>query len=72
MARYFFHVQGTRPYEDEEGFELADDAAAWHEAKRFARDIESNLQPGETWRLEVRRDRRPVYFLELRTGVLTA
>ncbi|MBV8925956.1 MAG: hypothetical protein JOZ74_11370 [Bradyrhizobium sp.] len=47
MQKYFFHVDGTNPYHDDHGMELSDDVAAWIEAKRFTRDIELNLQPGE-------------------------
>ena len=63
MPRYFFQLEGTHPYLDEDGMELPDDAAAWAEAKRFARDIESHLQLGEVWRLEVRNGGRPVFLL---------
>jgi len=65
MPRYFFHLQGTRPYQDDGGVDLRDDAAAWAEAKRFARDIEGSLQPGDTWSLEVRRNDRPIYSLSI-------
>jgi len=66
MPRYFFNLQGTRPFHDDGGLDLRDDAAAWAEAKRFARDIEGGLQPGDTWSLEVRRDDRPIYSLSIR------
>ncbi len=65
MPKYFFHVRGTRPYQDDGGVELADDAAAWQQAKRFARDIESNLEPGDNWHLEVCRGDRPIYALDI-------
>ncbi|MET4218689.1 hypothetical protein ABIB00_003907 [Bradyrhizobium sp. LB14.3] len=65
MPRYFFHVRGTRPYQDDGGVDLTDDAVAWNEAKRFARDIESNLQPADSWQLEVHRDGGPIYFLTI-------
>jgi Domain of unknown function (DUF6894) len=63
MPRYYFHLDGTRPYCDEDGTELPDDQAAWREAKRFARDIEGHLQPGEDWRLHVLKDSRLLYLL---------
>jgi hypothetical protein len=65
MPRYFFHVRGASPYQDDGGQELPDDAAAWREAKRFARDIETNLEPGESWSLEVERADRPLYALTI-------
>jgi hypothetical protein len=65
MPRYYFELISAQPYCDAEGLELADDAAAWTEAKRFARDIESNLEPGQTWRLEVGRGSRPLFLLTI-------
>lgn len=65
MPKYFFHLQGTRPYQDDGGTDLPSDAAAWAEAKRYARDIEATLEPGETWHLEVHRDGRPIYSLKI-------
>jgi hypothetical protein len=70
MPRYFFHVGGLRPYHDGEGMELPDDAAAWAEAKRFARDIESTLRPGDEWRLEILRCRQPIYLLTITSRLL--
>lgn len=63
MPRYYFHLDGSHPFSDDEGTELLNDEAAWTEAKRLARDIESNLEPGEKWRLEVRKDHQPLYRL---------
>jgi hypothetical protein len=63
MPRYYFELISAQPYCDAEGMELPDDAAAWTEAKKFARDIESNLEPGQTWRLEIARDSRPLFLL---------
>jgi hypothetical protein len=63
MPRYYFQLEGTRPFSDNEGTELADDAAAWLEAKRLTRDIEGDFKPGETWRLKVFKDHRPLYLL---------
>jgi hypothetical protein len=65
MPRYYFQLISAQPYSDTEGMELPDDAAAWTEAKRFARDIESNLEPGQTWRLEVGRGSRPLFLLTI-------
>lgn len=65
MPRYFFHLQGTRPYRDDGGVDLPGDAVAWAEAKKYARDIEDSLEPGDTWHLEVRREGRPIYILKI-------
>lgn len=70
MPRYFFHLQGTRPYQDDGGVDLSDDARAWVEAKRFVRDIEDSLQPGDTWHLEVRREDCPIYSLKICTRAI--
>jgi hypothetical protein len=53
MSRYFFHISGADPFHDLEGMDLPDDQAAWCEAKRLVRDIESNLAPGQDWQLQV-------------------
>ncbi|WP_438745150.1 DUF6894 family protein [Bradyrhizobium sp. U531] len=66
MPRYFLHVQGAQSFQDGDGPTLANGAAALNEAKRFARDIE----PGATWRLEVHRKSRPLYFYKVNSGVL--
>jgi len=55
MARYFFHIDGQKPHQDEVGEDLLDDGSAWLTAMRLSRDIESNLQPGQEWKLDVRR-----------------
>jgi hypothetical protein len=65
MPRYFFNLDGAKPFLDKEGVELPDDEAAWREAKLFARDIESNLRPGEMWYLEVHERDRPIYQLRV-------
>jgi uncharacterized protein DUF6894 len=70
MARYYFYLQGTRPYLDEDGIELADDGSAWQQAKRFVRDIEGEFEPGEQWRLEVLRDGRPIFLLIVNSSKL--
>jgi uncharacterized protein DUF6894 len=63
MQKYFFHIAGAKPHRDDSGTPLRDDDAAWREAKRLARDIEDNLQPGESWQLEVTGESGPVYTL---------
>ncbi|MGY3611042.1 MULTISPECIES: DUF6894 family protein [unclassified Bradyrhizobium] len=53
MPRFFFHINGKFPFQDEVGTELRDDRAAWKEALLLTRDIETWLQPGESWSLDV-------------------
>jgi len=67
MARYFFHIDGESPYRDEIGVELADDRAAWREAKQLARDIEDHLSPGRHWHLLVCEGETPVYRVAVTT-----
>jgi len=70
MPRYFFHVQGARPFHDDGGLDLPGDPVAWAEAKRFVRGIEVSLEPGETWQLEVHRDGQAIYSLKLCTRAI--
>jgi hypothetical protein len=67
MARYFFHIDAENPHHDEVGEDLLDDGAAWLTAMRLARDIESNLQPGQEWQLDVREGDIAVYSVEIKT-----
>jgi hypothetical protein len=66
MAKYFFHINCERPHRDEVGEELPDDSAAWRSAMQLARDIECNLQPGQSWHLDVRHGSVAVYLVEIR------
>ena len=65
MPRYFFHIAGRFPFRDHVGTELRDDRAAWREALMLTRDIETSLQPGESWRLDVRDGARFVYRISI-------
>ncbi|WP_458197042.1 DUF6894 family protein [Bradyrhizobium sp. UFLA05-153] len=50
------------------GEDLPDDPAAWRTAIRLSREIEDNLAPGGTWRLEVRsREEAPFLRIEIKT-----
>ncbi len=66
MPKYFFHIDCDRPYRDDVGEELPDDRAAWRSAMQLARDIESNLEPGRSWHLDVRHGRMAVYLIEIK------
>jgi hypothetical protein len=67
MPRYFFHISGGEPFSDAEGQELPDDDAVWVEAVRTTRDIESVLNPEKSphWSLEVKRDGRTLFRIEV-------
>ena len=67
MARYFFHIDGTRPYHDEIGEELRDNTAAWRVATRLCRDIEDFLKPGQSWKLRVTTEGRIVFSIVILT-----
>jgi hypothetical protein len=54
VPRYFFHIHNHRSFSDRDGEELPDDNAAWREALRTLKTLESNLDPGQQWRLSVR------------------
>jgi uncharacterized protein DUF6894 len=47
------------------GTELRDDRAAWREALMLTRDIETSLQPGESWGLDVKDGARLVYRISI-------
>jgi hypothetical protein len=61
LPHYFFHIEGKFPFRDEVGTELRDDRAAWKEALLLTRDIETSLQPGQSWSLDVLVDCRLLY-----------
>jgi len=70
LPRYFFNIHGTRARPDEEGEELPDNEAAWHEATIIAgeifRDIDGKFRPGQDWSLEVTDEqRKPLYTIEI-------
>ncbi|MGY3609654.1 MULTISPECIES: DUF6894 family protein [unclassified Bradyrhizobium] len=65
MPRFFFHINGKFPFRDEVGTELRDDRAAWKEAMLLTRDIETSLQPGESWSLDVEAGDRVLYRISI-------
>ncbi|MBI5264763.1 MAG: tRNA 5-methylaminomethyl-2-thiouridine synthase [Bradyrhizobium sp.] len=67
MPRYFFHIDGSQPYRDEDGEELIDDDAAWRLATRVTRDIETSVRPGDSWELEVWCQEAPVFRIDIKT-----
>ncbi len=65
MPRYFFHIDGQRPFHDETGETHKNDRAAWTAALRFARDVEENLVPGDRWGLKVCREETAIYSISI-------
>jgi hypothetical protein len=70
MPRYFFNVYHDRPELDEEGEELPDAQAAWHEATvtagQIIQDLDGRLRPGQDWRLEVTDEfANPLYVIHV-------
>jgi hypothetical protein len=71
MPRYFFHVYHDGLSQlDEEGEELSDRQAAWHEATimtgKIIQDIDGKLRPGKDWRMEVTDEfAQPLYAINV-------
>jgi len=65
MPRYFFSIRNGRPFEDRDGLELADLAAARDEATGFARDMmkqEPHRHDWGGWIVRVTDEERQVLF----------
>lgn len=67
MARYYFSISNGQPFSDRDGEELPDDHAAWQEALRTVRDVESALDLNEAsnWSLEVKRGDTPIFRIHV-------
>jgi hypothetical protein len=65
MPLYFFDISGGEPFMD--AHELRDDDAAWREALRTTCDVQSTLNPEKSprWLLEVKRDGRRLFRIEV-------
>ncbi|MDB5653931.1 MAG: hypothetical protein JWQ94_1544 [Tardiphaga sp.] len=63
---YYSITKGNRATVFCEGVDLADDTAAWHEARvccgKLLRNSEGSVAPGEEWRLEVTDAARTLVF----------
>ena len=76
MPRYFFNVYHERAELDDEGEELPDVQAAWHEATvtagQIIQDLNGRLRPGQNWRLEVIDEfANPLYVIHVSADRLT-
>ncbi|MGM4886032.1 DUF6894 family protein [Tardiphaga sp. 604_B6_N1_1] len=70
MPKYYFDVQGQGVPEFDEGEQFDNDQAAWHEATLVAgelfKDVDGDLTPGQSWKLEVLDERRrPLYVISV-------
>jgi hypothetical protein len=68
MPKYYFDVQGRGVPDVDEGEHLDNDQAAWHEATLVAgelfKDVDGDLMPGQSWKLEVLDEQhRPLYLI---------
>ena len=69
MVEYCFTISNGGVFSDTE--DLLDDDAAWRQALQTVRDIETSLHPGGgRWSLEVAREQRPIYRIEVRAQKL--
>src|SRR5689334_626817 len=66
MRTFEFVIVDSKTFKDE--IQLPSEQAAWQEARRLVRDIESSLQPdGEGWVLTVSGHNKPVFRISVRT-----
>ncbi|WP_394570356.1 DUF6894 family protein [Bradyrhizobium sp. 31Argb] len=67
MPRYFFHISNGHPFRDPKGEELRDDNAAWEQALRTVRDIESSLDldGSPEWSIEVKRGHSSIFRIDV-------
>jgi len=67
MPRYFFNVAHQSNQRDDEGTELADDAAAWSEATRtcgeMIREMDGKMVADTPWIMEVSDEGGTVFTL---------
>lgn len=75
MPRYFFNVHNVRPSTDNDGEELPNNEAAWHEATLIAgeifKDIDGNFRPEQEWSLEVADEqRKPLYIIRITSKLM--
>jgi|AraplaMF_Cvi_mMS_1032046.scaffolds.fasta_scaffold00217_48 hypothetical protein len=69
MVEYRFTISNGEVFSDTE--DLHDDETAWRLALQTVRDIETTLHPGGgRWSLEVAREQRPIYRIEVRAQKL--
>ncbi|MBO4222016.1 DUF6894 family protein [Bradyrhizobium neotropicale] len=67
MPRYFFHISNGHPFRDTQGEELPDDNAAWQEALKTMRDVESSLRldGSHEWSIEVKRGDTAIFRIDV-------
>jgi Domain of unknown function (DUF6894) len=67
MPLYHFKISNGHPYPEDRGFEFPDDEAAWHEALKTIRDVETSLDldRSNNWSMEVRREESPIFKIQV-------
>ncbi|MBV8701315.1 DUF6894 family protein [Bradyrhizobium sp.] len=65
MPRYYFDIDGDKPYRDNMGEDLASDEIAWRQAMRIVREIEDVLTPGGEWCLHVRAEETLLFRIKV-------
>jgi hypothetical protein len=65
MRTFKFTIADSKVFTDEA--QLPSEEAAWQEALRLVRDVESSLKPNETWVLTVSEGNHPIFRINVRT-----
>jgi hypothetical protein len=65
MRTFKFTIADAKFFTDEA--QLPSEEAAWHEALRIVRDIETSLKPQESWVLIVSEDEQPIFRISIAT-----
>jgi uncharacterized protein DUF6894 len=67
MPQYFFNITNGHPFKDPLGEDLPDDNAAWEQAVKTVRDIESSLDldGSRHWSLEVKREATSIFRIDV-------
>jgi Domain of unknown function (DUF6894) len=66
MPTYQFKISGSKPFLDTD-VQLPCSKAAWEEALRLVRDIETTLQPGDSWTLDVGEEGTAIFRISVTT-----
>ena len=67
MPLYHFKILNGHPFRDDKGFDFADDEAAWREALKTIRDVETSLDldRSNNWSIEVKRGEAPIFTIKV-------
>ncbi len=64
MPSYQFKISGSKPFLDAD-VQLPSSRVAWEEALRLVRDIETTLQPGDSWTLDVGEEGTAIFSISV-------